>query len=188
VHIKAEFHCTKTQCSYRTMSSLTQTFLVSPGIQYEYHYVPPSSQSETFLFLHGFPSSIHSWRHQIDYFSAQGYGCLTPNLMGYGKTYSPRDFHEYKIKQMVLHLLALMSHLKIDQPVHVVGHDFGTFPASRLALYEPTRVRSLVLLSIGYTPPGSMDLDKRIESTLDIGVSLVWTMEPLLCSRKTFRV
>ncbi|CAF1579459.1 unnamed protein product [Rotaria sp. Silwood1] len=36
------------------------------------------------LFLHGFPSSFYCWCHQIAYFSKQGYGCLAPNLMGYG--------------------------------------------------------------------------------------------------------
>lgn len=150
------------------MTSLTQTFAVSPGINYEYVYVPPASnQSETILFLHGFPSSLHSWRHQIDYFGKKGYGCLAPNLMGYGKTYSPSDFREYKTKQMVLHLVALLAFLSIDRPLTVVGHDFGTIVASRFALYEAARVRSLVLISVGYRQPNgdaSADVENAIET------------------------
>ncbi|CAF4210261.1 unnamed protein product, partial [Rotaria sordida] len=66
------------------MISLTQTFTVSPGINYEYLHLPAVlNQTSTILFLHGFPSSLHSWRHQIDHFHRLGYGCLAPNLMGY---------------------------------------------------------------------------------------------------------
>lgn len=137
------------------MTSLTQTFTVTPGINYEYLYRPPTgNETTTFLFLHGFPSSLYSWRHQIDHFNRLGYGCLAPNLMGYGKIYSPSDIQEYKTKQMVLHLVALLSHLMINRPVVVVGHDFGTLPASRFALYEPDRVQALILISVGYSPPG----------------------------------
>ena len=133
------------------MTSFTQTFAVSSGINYEYVYRPPMhNETTTFLFLHGFPSSLHIWRHQIDHFSRLGYGCLAPNLMGYGKTYSPSNVTEYKTKQMVLHLVALLSHLMINRPVIVVGHDFGTLPASRFALYQPERIQAVVLLSIGY--------------------------------------
>jgi pimeloyl-ACP methyl ester carboxylesterase len=106
------------------MTSLTQTFVVSPGITYEYVYYPPkTNDTTTYLFLHGFPSSLHSWRHQINHFNTLGYGCLAPNLLGYGKTYLPSDIQEYKTKQMVLHLVALLSHLMIDRPVIVIGHD-----------------------------------------------------------------
>lgn len=136
------------------MTSLTQTFAVAPGINYEYVYRPATgSDMTTFLFLHGFPSSLHSWRHQIDHFNHLGYGCLAPNLLGYGKTYRPSNITEYKTKQMVLHLVMLLSHLMIDRPVIVVGHDFGTLPATRFALYEPQRVQGLILLNIGYFPP-----------------------------------
>ena len=104
----------------------------------------------------------------MDYFSRLGYGCLAPNLMGYGKTYAPADYREHKFKRMVIHLVALLSHLKIDRPVIVVGHGFGTLPASRIALYEPARVKALILLSIGYRPPGLFDIDKTIETARQV--------------------
>ena len=146
------------------MASLIQTVSLLAGITYEFHHVPPlQNQSTTILFLHGFPSSLHSWRHQIEHFSRLGYGCLTPNLMGYGKTYSPLEYEEYRMKQMVLHLVALLAHLKIETPVIVVGHDFGTVLATRFTLHEPARVKGLVLLNIGYGRPGPLDIDRAIE-------------------------
>ncbi|CAF2477334.1 unnamed protein product [Rotaria sp. Silwood2] len=151
------------------MTSLTQTFAVSSGVNYEYIYhAPTGNETTTFLFLHGFPSSLHSWRHQINHFNSLGYGCLAPNLLGYGKTYSPSNITEYRTKQMVLHLVALLSHLMISRPVIVVGHDFGTVPASRFALYEPKRVQALILLSIGYSPPGSQDSGRAADATKEI--------------------
>ncbi|CAF5042560.1 unnamed protein product, partial [Rotaria sp. Silwood1] len=88
--------------------------------------------------------------------------------MGYGKTYSPSDIQVYKAKQMVLHLVALLSHLMIDRQVIVIGRDFGMLPASRFALYEPERVQALILLSIGYAPPGRVDIDKTIDTIKQI--------------------
>ena len=84
--------------------------------------------------------------------------------MGYGKTYSPSDFREYKIKQMVLHLVTLLAHLMIDKPIVLVGHDYGTIVASRFALYEPARVQGLALLSVGYRAPGPVDIESAIET------------------------
>ena len=52
----------------------------------------------------------------------------------------------------------------INQPVVVVGHDFGTVVASRFALYEPARLRALVLLSVGYRIPGTADIETAIET------------------------
>ncbi|CAF3448242.1 unnamed protein product [Rotaria socialis] len=142
-----------------------QSYEVAIGITYEYIYVKSSNVDQiskaTFLFLHGFPSSFHCWRHQIEYFSKQGYGCLAPNMMGYGKTYSPLDKDEYKTKTMVEHLIALLDHLGLDKVV-VVGHDWGVRPASRFVLYYPERTLGLVLISVGYRPPAKLDLDQAL--------------------------
>jgi soluble epoxide hydrolase / lipid-phosphate phosphatase len=145
-----------------------QSYEVATGITYEYIYVKASDDDKiskaTFLFLHGFPSSFHCWRHQVKYFSEQGYGCLAPNLMGYGKTYSPLNKDEYKTKSMVEHLVALLDHLHLDKVV-VVGHDWGVRPASRFVLYHPERTLGLVLISVGYRPPVKFDLDQALETS-----------------------
>jgi soluble epoxide hydrolase/lipid-phosphate phosphatase len=151
-------------------SSLTlraRNFEVAPGINYEYVYVKGrgnKNSKSTLLFLHGFPSSFHSWRHQIEYFSRRGYNCLAPNTMGYGKTYSPLNKDEYKGKSMVEHLVTLLDHLKIGN-VTVVGHDWGTRVASRFVLYQPERTLGVVLISGGYGAPAIFDLDRAIEAS-----------------------
>jgi pimeloyl-ACP methyl ester carboxylesterase len=105
-----------------------QNIEVVPGINYEYIYVKGNNNNEsevTILFLHGFPSSFNSWRNQIEYFSDEGYDCIAPNMMGYGKTYSPLNTKEYKMKSMVEHLIVLLNNLQIDKVI-VIGHDWGT--------------------------------------------------------------
>ena len=141
------------------------SFEVAVGITYEYIYVKANDDDQvpraTFLFLHGFPSSYHCWRHQVEYFSKQGYGCLAPNLMGYGKTYSPLNKDEYKTKTMVQHLIALLDHLHLDKVV-VVGHDSGVRVATRFVLYHPERTSGLVIISVGYRPPEELDLEQAM--------------------------
>ncbi|CAF4077384.1 unnamed protein product, partial [Adineta steineri] len=135
---------------------------------YEYVYMKRNDDSKpTLLFLHGFPSSFYCWRHQINYFSKQGYGCLAPNLMGYGKTYSPLDEHEYKAKSMVQHLISLLDHLNLTKVI-VLGHDWGVRPATRFVLYHPERTLGLILFNFGYRPPAKFDLEQVLQSTKKI--------------------
>ena len=145
----------------------SQNSEVAPGINYEYVYIKGHANhnsKSTLLFLHGFPSSLHSWRHQIEYFSRQGYDCLAPNLMGYGKTYSPLNKDEYKIKSMVEHLTTLLDHLNINKVI-VVGHDWGTRVSSRFVLYHHERTLGVALISGGYGPPAIIDLDQALEAS-----------------------
>ena len=146
---------------------ITETFTVAPGINYEYLYVQTNKSNQstpTLLFLHGFPSSFHSWRHQIHYFSQQGYDCLAPNMMGYGKTYSPVPADKYKSKAMIEHLTQLLNHLRVNQVV-VIGHDWGTRPAGRFLLYHPERTLGAVLISGSYNTPALFDLNRALEAS-----------------------
>ena len=84
------------------MDSYPQSQLkTSRGFTYNYMHVRASSpNSQTILFLHGFPSSVFHWRHQIKYFSQRGYGVIAPELLGYGKSSKPLDEQAYTGKGM----------------------------------------------------------------------------------------
>ena len=154
----------------RQQSSLgfeTQNYEVAPGINYEYLYVPgnkTNGSKSSLLFLHGFPSSLYSWRHQIEYFSRQGHDCLAPNMMGYGKTYSPLNKYEYKSKSMVEHLITLLNHLRMNNVI-VIGHDWGTRVAGRFVLHHPERTVGVALISGSYNPPALFDLNRTLEAS-----------------------
>ncbi|CAF0989206.1 unnamed protein product, partial [Didymodactylos carnosus] len=145
----------------------TQTFEINSTIKYEFIYTKAVDDKPTLLFLHGFPSSFHSWRHQTKYFSEQGYGCLVPNLMGYGKTYSPLNENEYNSKSMIEHLIALLGHVGLgNSKVFVIGHDWGARTASRFVLYHPEKTLGAVLLSVAYSPPIKFNLTLALQQSL----------------------
>ena len=139
---------------------------ILPNITYEFMHVKAANGKPTFLFLHGFPSSFHSWRHQTKYFSDKGYGCLVPNLMGYGKTYSPLKETEYSSKAMIEHLIVLLDRVGLgNSTIFVVGHDWGARTASRFVLYHPERTLGAVLLSVAYSPPVKFNLTIALQQS-----------------------
>jgi len=142
---------------------------ILPKIPYEFIYEKAADNRPTILFLHGFPSSMHIWRHQLHYFYRRGYGYLVPNLMGYGThTYSPLNETEYSSKTITDHLIALLNHVGLNKTkVYVVGHDWGSRIASRFVLYHPERTIGAVLISIPYTPPVQFDLDLVLNRSLE---------------------
>ncbi|KAL3497122.1 Alpha/Beta hydrolase protein [Aspergillus germanicus] len=133
---------------------IARRHILSTKHTYSYAYHPPSTPSlPTILFLHGFPSSCYDWRHQIQFFSRQGYGVLAPDLLGYGGTSKPTDLNDYRSKKMAAEIIELLDHESIDK-VHAVGHDTGCTLLSRLADYFPSRLLSCSFLDVPYSKAG----------------------------------
>ncbi|KLO86501.1 epoxide hydrolase [Fusarium fujikuroi] len=127
-----------------------QTFTARSGNVYSYVFTPPTSESTTLLFLHGFPSTLKDWIHQIQHFSSQGYGIVAPDLLGYGESSKPTDVNAYRLKPMSDEVIQLLDHLDLKTLVGI-GHDFGATLLSRMAAYYPSRWEALVFLAVG--PP-----------------------------------
>lgn len=49
------------------------------------------------LFMHGWPESWFSWRHQLKVMGAAGYHAVAPDMRGYGSTSAPVDKYEYNV-------------------------------------------------------------------------------------------
>jgi soluble epoxide hydrolase/lipid-phosphate phosphatase len=75
-------------------------------------------------------------------------------MLGYGKTDMPSEASAYSTKLLCDDLAALLDHLGVRKAV-VIGHDWGSFIASRFALWYPDRLLALVLLSLPYFPPST---------------------------------
>lgn len=75
------------------------------------------------IFLHGFPESHRSWRHQIRHFS-QTYRCIAPDQRGYGQSSKPQDVASYTADKLVTDIFQLADALGIAQ-FTIVGHDWG---------------------------------------------------------------
>ncbi|KAJ6539724.1 Alpha/Beta hydrolase protein [Mycena capillaripes] len=116
-------------------------------------YVDANPQgTTTILCLHGFPDLGYGYRHQIGPWSRAGFRVIVPDMLGYGGSDAPIDPAQYTTKRLAGDLTALLTALGVDRAV-VVGHDWGSFTAGRVALWHPDRVLALVVMSVPFTPP-----------------------------------
>ena len=52
------------------------------------------------FFIHGWPESFYSWRHQIKFFSKLGYKVIVPDVRGYGSSDRPENISDYSMKKI----------------------------------------------------------------------------------------
>jgi len=55
---------------------------------------------------------------------------------------------------MALELAELLDHERVTGKVHLVAHDFGALPCSKMLNYVPARVASAVFMCAPYMAPG----------------------------------
>ncbi|WP_406008799.1 haloalkane dehalogenase [Streptomyces sp. NBC_00637] len=92
-----------------------------------------------FVFLHGNPSSSHTWRHVLP-----GIGSgrlLAPDLIGMGRSGKPAHL-DHRFEDHARHLDAWFDALGLDDVV-LVGHDWGGALAFDRAARHPGHVRGI---------------------------------------------
>jgi len=75
------------------------------------------------IFVHGFPESHRTWRHQIAHFSNR-YRCIAHDQRGYRGSSKPQEVSEYTPDKMIGDVFALADALGVDR-FTIVGHDWG---------------------------------------------------------------
>ena len=113
------------------------------------------------LLLHGFPELAYSWRKIMLPLAAAGYRVLAPDQRGYGLTTGwdgsyDGDLASFRMANLVVDQLALLSCLGIREVAAVVGHDFGSPVAGYCALTRPDVFTRLALMSAPF--PGAPPL------------------------------
>ncbi|WP_239804521.1 alpha/beta fold hydrolase [Croceicoccus hydrothermalis] len=90
------------------------------------------------IFLHGFPESHRTWRHQIPHLSRR-FRCIAPDQRGYRHSSKPGGPEHYRAHLLVGDVFALADALDIAQ-FTVVGHDWGGAIAWAVAMAgQPTK-------------------------------------------------
>jgi pimeloyl-ACP methyl ester carboxylesterase len=75
------------------------------------------------IFLHGFPESHRTWRHQVAHFSDR-YRCIAPDQRGYRGSSKPPEVSDYTPDKLIGDVFQLADALDIDK-FTVLGHDWG---------------------------------------------------------------
>ena len=111
------------------------------------------------LFVHGTPSWSFEWRHAIRALRDR-HRCVAPDHLGFGLsakptggTYWPAD-HARRLRELVVRLDL--------RDVTLVVHDFGGPIGLPLALNEPDRIRSVVVVNSWMWPLGDDPTAARI--------------------------
>ena len=107
------------------------------------------------VFVHGFPESWYSWRHQIGPVAAAGFTACAIDLRGYGGSDKPYAVEAYDMETVVSDIVGVIAALSADHGAILVGHDWGAPLAWSAALAYPQRVRAVAGLSVPYmgAPP-----------------------------------
>ncbi len=80
-------------------------------------------EAPVLLFLHGFPDSHRTWRHQIAHLSGR-YRCIAPDQRGYRGSSKPKGVESYTPDKLIGDVFQMADALGIG-PFTVIGHDWG---------------------------------------------------------------
>jgi thioesterase CepJ len=106
-------------------------------------HVEEAGSGEPLLLIHGLGMSTALWVHQWPVFTAR-FRTLALDLRGFGRSSKPDVPGAYAIERLAEDVAEVLRE-RAAAPCHVLGTSMGGFVAQRLALAEPTLVRSLIL-------------------------------------------
>ena len=95
------------------------------------------------IFLHGFPESHRTWRHQMAAL-ADRYWCIAPDQRGFARSSKPAAVSDYSPDRMVADLFALADALGIGRFI-LAAHDWGGAIGWAAALKSPERIARLII-------------------------------------------
>ncbi len=98
------------------------------------------------LFLHGFPQTNYTWRHQVPYLAYRDFYCVAPNQRGYSSGARPAGISDYAVDLLIGDMVSLIEKRGYES-AHVVGHDWGGQISWLLAARHPTHVKTLSVVS-----------------------------------------
>lgn len=124
------------------MTELQRVTLAS-GIELDVWDVGPRD-APVLIFLHGFPESHRTWRHQIAHLSSR-FRCIAPDQRGYRGSSKPQGVENYTPDKLIGDIFQMADALGVQQ-FTILGHDWGGAIAWGVALLgQGTRVTRAVI-------------------------------------------
>jgi pimeloyl-ACP methyl ester carboxylesterase len=111
-------------------------------------YVAMGTGEKAIVFIHGFSSSLYTWRECLEPLSQQ-YKVYALDLKGFG--FSEKPVSEYTVDAYVDFLIHFMNELEIPAAT-LCGNSMGGNIAWRAALKYPDRVEKLILVDASGYP------------------------------------
>lgn len=122
------------------------------GLIFDVHDSGPSTPGTSpIVLLHGFPQRASSWDGVAAALNSAGFRTVAPDQRGYSAGARPRWRTSYTFDKLTADVVALID--AIGEPVHLVGHDWGSAVAWVTAAQRPDLVRSLTAVSVPH--PGA---------------------------------
>ena len=103
------------------------------------------------VLLHGFPQRATCWAAVSEQLNAEGLRTYALDQRGYSPGARPGSRFDYRVSELVGDVVALID--EIGQPVHLVGHDWGSAVAWAVAAHHPESLRTLTAVSVPH--PGA---------------------------------
>ena len=102
---------------------------------------------DTFLFLHGNPTSSYLWRNIAPYVEDIG-RVVIPDLIGMGDSekLDGVDNEGYKYHGQYGYLTGLLDTLELGNDIHLIIHDWGSAMGFQFARENPDRVKSITYM------------------------------------------
>ncbi|WP_397449734.1 alpha/beta fold hydrolase [Pseudomonas sp. NA-150] len=146
-----------------------------------------AGQGEPLLLIHGFPTAGWDW-HYLWQPLIQHYKVIVCDMLGFGDSDKPAGHHYSLLEQADLQQ-ALLAHLDVSEPVHVLAHDYGDSVAQELLARHcdgTFRMGSCVFLNGGLFPEAHRPLaiQKLLLSPLGGLLGRMFSREALV---KSFR-
>lgn len=107
------------------------------------------------LCVHGWPELAYSWRHQVSHFAARGWRVVALDVRGYGQSSKPEAVEAYTLRELAGDVAAVAAAWSED-PVVLLGHDWGAPIVYATTLFHPERVRAVAGLSVPFAPPSEL--------------------------------
>ena len=120
------------------------------GVQLHYSDEGNRLDSTPLLLIHGTSSSLRTWDGVTAHLKIQ-YRIIRFDLPGFGLT-GPNPNHDYSTRYYNEVIDSLLKALQISRVI-IVGNSLGGAIATQYAIYQPAKVRGLVLVDAAGLPP-----------------------------------